>query len=118
MKKQSELFREAKQLVLEHYVKGQFAVDAFGWAVSPTDPGAVCFCSFGALEKVQGMVGAPARLLEVAASKVLDAHTIPKSSFKNPVVVVNDDHKDLLPEMWDWAITLAELEEARSAEAA
>ena len=54
----SKVLREARRLIAEvGWTKGEYARDVAGESVWPTNTGAVCFCSVGAIKRARIKVG-------------------------------------------------------------
>ena len=92
----------------ESWTKGQYARDASGEAVVPTSPAAVCFCSWGALDRAVGGMFTPkateaVRLIIVGLEREDDYGAL--SRFND---ALGTSHADVL-EAFDNAITLAAL---------
>jgi hypothetical protein len=88
------IFTPEGKLNPETWTQGEFARTKEGHRVSPTDARAVKFCALGALERAR--VGSAAwYCLHAARSR----HIVGRSLGE-----VNDDHPDLLPDIWSEAI--------------
>lgn len=99
----SDQLRAAKQLVLAHPARGQYAKDAHGLSISPLDARACTWCSVGALRRVTNDAEYPAKNYLNTAAARLRPNAVAAS--------INDSYPELIPAMFDKAIELAEAEE-------
>ena len=105
MNEVAKKLREAMALWEAHPTKGSYARDAFGDPVSYSSVKAVCWCSSGALLRVCDVATFNEAYDFLAdASQELTGYGVAR---------VNDDHADLMPDVWSEAIEAAEALETR-----
>lgn len=108
--KTSEVLQKARDLLTdrEHWAQDWFAYDNSGLFVDPTDEGATCWCSIGAICKVEGITNHNASKALFRLNGVLKVHF----NWWSSVADYNDTHthEEVLA-VFDKAIELAKAEE-------
>lgn len=114
--KTSEILTQAKQLISDpdHWTTGWYARDSAGEKIHPTQNGATCFCSMGAVYRVVGHCAQAPESTSAFSALASAIDPQKHNGYYNCIPVFNDfaTHKEVM-EMWDTAIKLAKEEEEK-----